>query len=55
VGALNYIIPPVDLRPYLIHAVERGIAREEKSHPEERGGEQSRVGETAAFAASGAS
>ncbi|HXR16359.1 MAG TPA: carboxyl transferase domain-containing protein [Terriglobales bacterium] len=31
VGALNYIIPPEDLRPYLIHAVERGIAREEKS------------------------
>ncbi|MGA8491819.1 MAG: carboxyl transferase domain-containing protein [Terriglobales bacterium] len=29
VGALNYIIPPADLRPYLIHAVERGIAREQ--------------------------
>jgi acetyl-CoA carboxylase carboxyltransferase component len=31
VGALNCIIPPANLRPYLIHAVERGIAREEKS------------------------
>jgi hypothetical protein len=31
VGALNYIIPPANLRPYLIDAVERGIAREEKS------------------------
>jgi acetyl/propionyl-CoA carboxylase alpha subunit/acetyl-CoA carboxylase carboxyltransferase component len=31
VGALNYIIPPANLRPYLIQAVERGIAREEKS------------------------
>ena len=31
VGALNYIIPPANLRPYLIHAVERGIGREEKS------------------------
>ncbi|MFZ0419684.1 MAG: carboxyl transferase domain-containing protein, partial [Candidatus Sulfotelmatobacter sp.] len=32
VGALNYIIPPANLRPYLIHAVERGIQREaEKS------------------------
>jgi acetyl-CoA carboxylase carboxyltransferase component len=32
VGALNYIIPPADLRPYLIHAVERGMQREaEKS------------------------
>ena len=29
VGALNYIIPPANLRPYLIHAVERGIARDE--------------------------
>ena len=26
VGALNYIIPPANLRPYLIDAVERGIA-----------------------------
>jgi acetyl-CoA carboxylase carboxyltransferase component len=31
VGALNYIIPPEDLRPYLIHAVERGMARVEDS------------------------
>jgi len=31
VGALNCIIPPANLRPYLIHAVERGIAREEQS------------------------
>jgi acetyl/propionyl-CoA carboxylase alpha subunit/acetyl-CoA carboxylase carboxyltransferase component len=30
VGALNYIIPPANLRPYLIQAVERGIAREEE-------------------------
>jgi acetyl/propionyl-CoA carboxylase alpha subunit/acetyl-CoA carboxylase carboxyltransferase component len=30
VGALNRIVPPSDLRPYLIHAVERGIEREEK-------------------------
>ena len=34
VGALNYIIPPANLRPYLIHAVERGIARAEKSESE---------------------
>jgi acetyl-CoA carboxylase carboxyltransferase component len=31
VGALNHIIPPANLRPYLIHAVERGIAREQES------------------------
>jgi hypothetical protein len=30
VGALNQIVPPSDLRPYLIHAVERGIERDEK-------------------------
>jgi acetyl-CoA carboxylase carboxyltransferase component len=29
VGALNRILPPADLRPYLIDAIERGIAREE--------------------------
>jgi len=31
VGALNYIIPPENLRLYLIDAVERGIARVEES------------------------
>ena len=31
VGALNYIIEPAKLRPYLIHAVERGIAKVEES------------------------
>jgi acetyl/propionyl-CoA carboxylase alpha subunit/acetyl-CoA carboxylase carboxyltransferase component len=30
VGALHQIIPPANLRPYLIHAVERGIEGEEK-------------------------
>ena len=28
VGALNCIIPPATLRPYLIDAVKRGIAQE---------------------------
>jgi acetyl-CoA carboxylase carboxyltransferase component len=28
VGALNHILPPANLRPYLIDAVERGMARE---------------------------
>jgi len=31
VGALHYIIPPANLRPYLIHAVERGMEKEERS------------------------
>ncbi len=29
VGALNHIIPPATLRPYLIEALERGMAREQ--------------------------
>jgi acetyl-CoA carboxylase carboxyltransferase component len=36
VGALNHIIPPADLRPYLIHAVERGIGREKESESAQR-------------------
>ena len=35
VGALDRIIPPAGLRPYLIDAVERGIGREEKFESEE--------------------
>ncbi len=35
VGALNYIIPPQNLRPYLIHAIERGIARVEEAESAE--------------------
>jgi acetyl-CoA carboxylase carboxyltransferase component len=31
VGALNHIIAPAKLRPYLIEAVERGIRKEEES------------------------
>jgi len=34
VGALHRILPPANLRPYLIDAVERGIAKEEW-HPEQ--------------------
>ena len=36
VGALNCIIPPANLRPYLIHAVERGIVRVEESEAAKR-------------------
>ncbi len=39
VGALNYILPPADLRPYLIHAVESGIVKEKELHPETARGE----------------
>ncbi|HTT24782.1 MAG TPA: hypothetical protein VMG82_38050, partial [Candidatus Sulfotelmatobacter sp.] len=37
VGALNRIIPPATLRPYLIDAVERGIRREEEVESGRRG------------------
>jgi acetyl/propionyl-CoA carboxylase alpha subunit/acetyl-CoA carboxylase carboxyltransferase component len=41
VGALDCIIPPEQLRPYLIDAVERGIAKEEeRCEKSERGMEQ---------------
>jgi acetyl-CoA carboxylase carboxyltransferase component/biotin carboxyl carrier protein len=35
VGALDHIIQPANLRSYLIEAVERGIAKEVNSRPEE--------------------
>jgi acetyl-CoA carboxylase carboxyltransferase component len=34
VGALNRIVPPATLRPYLIEAVERGIRKIETSEPQ---------------------
>ena len=36
VGALDCIIPPERLRPYLIDAIERGIAKAAESKPEKR-------------------
>jgi acetyl/propionyl-CoA carboxylase alpha subunit/acetyl-CoA carboxylase carboxyltransferase component len=50
VGALHHILPPANLRPYLIHAVERGMAKEEWK-PRPRNGE---VVMHAAAAAAGA-
>jgi acetyl-CoA carboxylase carboxyltransferase component len=35
VGAVDRIIPPANLRPYLIDAVERGIEKEIKRQEEE--------------------
>jgi hypothetical protein len=37
VGALNRIIPPANLRPYLIDAVERGMGRVEEAKFEKPG------------------
>ena len=41
VGALHRIIPPTDLRPYLINAVERGVARENELRSARRQGDDS--------------
>jgi acetyl-CoA carboxylase carboxyltransferase component len=41
VGALHRILPPADLRPYLIHAVECGVAREKELHSDKPRGENS--------------
>lgn len=56
VGALDCIIPPVDLRPYLIDALERGMARiqESESSEQELRVAEAVVGISAAAAASGA-
>ena len=45
VGALDCIIPPVTLRPYLIDAVERGIAGDKHGRTEPKA-EQDLSGET---------
>ena len=55
VGALHYIILPAKLRPYLIDAVERGIAREEELHSGKRDDEKPKMKVAAAFAAAGTS
>ena len=50
VGALDHIIPPASLRPYLVDAVERGISREE-SETGERVIQMTKVAETATLPA----
>jgi len=55
VGALHDILPPSNLRPYLIHAVERGTEAVMALVPGKHPGEEPRVEAAAAFAASGAS
>jgi acetyl/propionyl-CoA carboxylase alpha subunit/acetyl-CoA carboxylase carboxyltransferase component len=53
VAALHHILPPANLRPYLIQAVERGIAGENKLDSGKREGEETVV--AALSAAAGAS
>ncbi|MGA8072356.1 MAG: carboxyl transferase domain-containing protein [Candidatus Acidiferrales bacterium] len=53
VGALNHILPPADLRPYLIHAVERGSASVQGLESAKQEGENLEL--AVALAATGAS
>jgi hypothetical protein len=55
VAALHHILPPVNLRPYLIAAVERGIARGSQLDSAKHDDESPRTEEAAAFAATGGS
>ena len=48
VGALNEIIPPATLRPYLIHSVEDAVGKEEKLESAKPQAEKSDAVETAA-------
>ena len=45
VGALHHILPPANLRPYLIQAIERGIAKEEKLRNQQVQAPEPAVGE----------
>ncbi len=40
-GALNYILPPANHRPYLIHAVECGTLRDQELHSGKSSGKKS--------------
>jgi acetyl-CoA carboxylase carboxyltransferase component len=54
VGALNHILPPANLRPYLIDAVERGIRKTEQAilwKTEGRSAEQEKVAAESALLA----
>jgi hypothetical protein len=55
VAALHHILPPANLRPYLIQAVERGIEAVFTLDSSKHDGEKPRGEAAAAFAASGAS
>lgn len=49
VGALNHILPPENLRPYLIHAIARGIANEVKLEAERAQAEAQKQTDLLAF------
>ena len=49
VGALHDILPPRNLRPYLVHAIERGMANEKQGRVGEAGNRESGIGRGANF------
>jgi acetyl-CoA carboxylase carboxyltransferase component len=49
VGALNHILPPANLRPYLIDAIERGIGHAAKQESEKVQSESSKLSEIDVF------
>ena len=55
VGALHQILPPANLRPYLIHAVERGIGREGELEADKLGAKNLEAKEVSAFVVAGTS
>jgi acetyl/propionyl-CoA carboxylase alpha subunit/acetyl-CoA carboxylase carboxyltransferase component len=55
VGALHNILPPSNLRPYLIHAVERGTKGVQASEQGQHDGQKPKEAAAAALAATGAS
>jgi uncharacterized pyridoxal phosphate-containing UPF0001 family protein len=48
VGALNEIIPPANLRPYLIHSVEDAVGKEEQAESTKPQAQKSDAVDTAA-------
>jgi acetyl-CoA carboxylase carboxyltransferase component len=55
VGALHHILPPAELRPYLIHAVERAVGWKNEPESEKPKAQISETKELVASAAAGAS
>jgi acetyl/propionyl-CoA carboxylase alpha subunit/acetyl-CoA carboxylase carboxyltransferase component len=49
VGALNHILPPANLRPYLIDAIERGIGKVTKQESEKMKSENSALSKVDVF------
>jgi len=55
VGALHHILPPANLRPYLIHAVENGIGRERELEADKLAAKNVEAKEVNAFVIAGTS